>query len=64
MRNCLYNNYIIRNNIIGVNIGLKFICSHCGFELDGEFPWFEMDLPDYMPAYCPKCGMPMKTGSE
>ena len=46
------------------DIGLKFICSHCGFELDGEFPWFEMDLPDYMPAYCPKCGIPMKIEDE
>lgn len=37
----------------------NFKCTHCGFELDGEFPYFEMDLPNYMPAYCPKCGFPM-----
>ena len=37
--------------------GLYFVCSNCGFELDAEFPWFHMDLPNYMPAYCPKCGI-------
>lgn len=34
-------------------------CSNCKFILDGEFPYFEMDLPNYMPTYCPKCGTRM-----
>lgn len=49
------------NNEYGIWLDARtnFKCSHCGFELDGEFPWFEMDLPDYMPTYCPKCGVRM-----